>query len=168
MLRLILAARFIAAFLPLPLLVVAAAETKTADRIVVEKSNRSMKLMRGDEVLKTYKVALGHQPVGAKQRAGDHKTPEGNYIIDSKNRQSRFHWALHISYPNTADRERARKLGVDPGGNIEIHGLESKFAWMGSLHRGMDWTDGCIAVTNAEIEELWPMVPVGTPLQILP
>jgi murein L,D-transpeptidase YafK len=147
---------------------VVATETKTVDRIVVEKSARTMKLMRGDEVLKTYKVALGHQPIGAKQRVGDHKTPEGNYVIDFKNRESRFHLALHVSYPNAADRERAHKLGADPGGNIEIHGLESKFAWLGSLHRGMDWTDGCIAVSNAEIEEIWPLVPVGTPLQILP
>lgn len=166
--RVVVALRFVAAFL-LPFLPSSdASENKTADRIVVEKSARTMKLMRGDEVLKTYKVALGHEPIGAKQRAGDHKTPEGNYIIDSKNRQSRFHLALHVSYPNAADGERARKIGAEPGGNIEIHGLESKFAWMGSLHRGMDWTDGCIAVTNAEIEEIWPMVPVGTPLQILP
>jgi murein L,D-transpeptidase YafK len=147
---------------------VAAAETRTADRIVVEKSARTMKLMRGDEVIKTYKVALGHQAIGAKQRAGDHKTPEGNYVIDFKNRESRFHLALHVSYPNAADRERARSLGAAPGGNIEIHGLESKFAWLGSLHRGMDWTDGCIAVSNAEIEEIWPLVPAGTALQILP
>jgi murein L,D-transpeptidase YafK len=143
-------------------------ETKLADRIVVEKSARAMKLMRGDEVLKTYKVALGHQPVGPKERTGDHKTPEGTYVIDFKNPQSRFHRALHVSYPNSADRERARKLGVEPGGNIEIHGLQPKFAWMGQLHREMDWTDGCIAVTDAEIQEIWQLVPVGTSLKILP
>ena len=144
------------------------AELKVADRIVVEKANRTMKLMRGNELLRTYKVALGHQPIGAKQRAGDHKTPEGSYIIDFKNPHSRFHLALHVSYPNASDRENARKLGVQSGGDIEIHGLESRFAWMGSLHRAKDWTDGCIAVTNSEIEEIWQLVPVGTPLQILP
>lgn len=143
-------------------------ETKVADRIVVEKSARTMKLMRGDDVLKTYRVALGGQPIGAKQHTGDHKTPEGAYIIDFKNAQSQFHRALHISYPNRADRDRARKLGVEPGGNIEIHGLPPKFAWLGKLHRQTDWTDGCIAVTDAEIDEIWQLVPVGTPLKILP
>jgi murein L,D-transpeptidase YafK len=143
-------------------------ENQVADRIVVEKSVRTMKLMRGDEVLKTYKVALGRQPVGAKERTGDHKTPEGTYVIDFKNPQSQFHRALHISYPNRADRERAHKLGAEPGGNIEIHGLPPKFAWLGKLHRQTDWTDGCIAVTDPEIEEIWQLVPVGTPLKILP
>jgi murein L,D-transpeptidase YafK len=145
-----------------------AAETKTADRIVVEKSARTMALMRGGQVLKTYKVALSREPVGAKERAGDHKVPEGAYVIDSKNSHSRFHLALHISYPNAADRERARKLGVKPGGDIEIHGLGNKYAWVGSLHRQADWTDGCIAVTNPEIDEIWPLVPVGTPVEIRP
>lgn len=139
-----------------------------ADRIVVEKSARTMKLMRGGEVLKTYKVALSREPVGAKERTGDHRVPEGEYVIDSKNSHSRFHLALHISYPNAADRERARKLGVKPGGDIEIHGLGSKYSWVGSLQRQVDWTDGCIAVTNTEIDEIWPLVPVGTPLEIRP
>jgi murein L,D-transpeptidase YafK len=139
-----------------------------ADRIVIEKSARTMKLMRGSEVLKTYKVALSREPVGAKERAGDHKVPEGEYVIDSKNSHSRFHLALHISYPNAADRERARKLGVKPGGDIEIHGLASRYAWAGSLQRQVDWTDGCVAVTNAEIDEIWTLVPVGTPLGIRP
>src|ERR1700722_8893051 len=141
---------------------------KTANRIVVEKSTRTMKLMLGNQVLKTYKVALSTEPVGAKERAGDHKVPEGYYVIDSKNSHSRFHLALHISYPNAANRERARALGVKPGGDIEIHGLGGKYGWVGSLHLQSNWTDGCIAVTNAEIEEIWPQVPVGTPLEIRP
>ncbi len=141
---------------------------KQADRIVVEKSARTMKLMQGARVLKTYRVALSREPIGAKEREGDHKVPEGEYVIDSKNSHSRFHLALHISYPNASDREKARKLGVRPGGNIEIHGLDSKYAWVGSLQRQVDWTDGCIAVTNPEIEEIWPMVPVGTPVEIRP
>jgi murein L,D-transpeptidase YafK len=103
-----------------------------ADRIVIVKSERTLTLMSGDKVLKTYKVALGGDPVGPKVKAGDKKTPEGEYVIDSKNAKSRFHLALHISYPNTADRARARKLGVSPGGGVEIHGLESKYAWVGS------------------------------------
>lgn len=125
-------------------------------------------LMRNGAVLKTYKVALGTQPVGRKEREGDHKTPEGDYVIDSKVAQSRFHLALHISYPNAEDRERARKLGVNPGGAVEIHGLENKYEWLGPLHRQVDWTDGCIAVTNAEIDEIWSLVPAGTPVEIRP
>jgi murein L,D-transpeptidase YafK len=141
---------------------------KKADRIVVEKSARTMKLMLGSEVLKTYKVALSREPIGAKEREGDHRVPEGEYVIDSKNSHSRFHLALHISYPNATDRERARKLGVKPGGDIEIHGLGSRYAWVGSLQRQVDWTDGCVAVTNTEIDEIWALVPVGTPLEIRP
>jgi murein L,D-transpeptidase YafK len=139
-----------------------------ADRIVIVKSERTLTLMSGGQVLKTYKVALGGDPVGPKAKVGDKKTPEGVYAIDSKNAKSRFHLALHISYPNTADRERARKLGVSPGGGVEIHGLESKYAWVGSLHRQVNWTAGCIAVTNPEIDEIWPLVPVGTPVEIRP
>ncbi len=138
-----------------------------ADRIVIHKSERTMTLHRDGKVLKTYKVALSTVPIGAKEREGDHKVPEGLYMVDAKNAHSKFHLALHISYPNAADRERARKLGVKPGGNIEIHGLGSNFGWVGSLHREVDWTDGCIAVTNSEIEEIWPLVPVGTPVEIL-
>lgn len=144
------------------------AGAEQADRIVVEKSARTMTLMHGTKVLKTYKVALSREPVGAKEREGDHKVPEGDYAVDSKNAHSRFHLALHISYPNATDREKARKLGVRAGGNIEIHGLDSKYAWVGSLQRRIDWTDGCIAVTNPEIDEIWPMVPVGTPVEIRP
>jgi len=139
-----------------------------ADRIVIVKSRREMTLMAAGKPLKTCKVALGAEPVGAKERQGDHKTPEGVYAIDSKVEHSRFHRALHISYPNQADRDRARKLGVSPGGAVEIHGLEDKFAWLGALHRQTDWTDGCVAVTNEEIDEIWPMVSVGTPVEIRP
>ena len=127
-----------------------------------------MILLRDGKPLKTYKVALSSVPVGPKRREGDHKVPEGFYVVDAKNPHSQFHLALHISYPNAVDRERARKLGVKPGGNIEIHGLGNKFAWAGSLHRQIDWTDGCIAVTNSEIDEVWPLVSVGTPVEIRP
>ena len=138
------------------------------DRILVVKSTRTMTLFSGDKVLKTYQIALGGEPVGAKEKEGDHKTPEGMYTIDSRNAKSRFHLALHTSYPSDADRAKARKLGVSPGGAIMIHGLPWEFAWLGSLHRRLDWTDGCIAVTNAEIEEIWHLVPVGTPIEIRP
>jgi len=138
-----------------------------ADRILVLKSSRTMTLMHSTKVVKSYKVSLSTEPLGRKEREGDHKVPEGAYVIDSKNSHSRFHLALHISYPNSTDRERALKLRVRPGGNIEIHGL-GKYGWVGDLHRQVDWTDGCIAVTNSEIEEIWPLVAVGTPIEIRP
>ena len=143
-----------------------ATNSSLADKIVIIKSTRTMTLLNQDKVLKTYKIALGTVPVGPKQVEGDHKTPEGNYMIDAKNPKSQFHMALHVSYPSTADRERARKLGARPGGAIMIHGLAPSFAYLGPLHRQTDWTDGCIAVTNAEIEEIWKLVPVGTRVEI--
>jgi murein L,D-transpeptidase YafK len=139
-----------------------------ADRIVVVKSSHTMTLMTGGHVLKVYRVALGRGSAGPKERQGDHKTPEGQYVIDRKNPRSRFHLALHVSYPNAADEERARKAGVDPGGLIEIHGLPPQFAWLGSLQHDVDWTDGCIAVSDREIDEVWRLVPVGTPVEIKP
>lgn len=127
-----------------------------------------MYLMNKGQILKTYRIALGGSPYGPKQREGDHKTPEGLYFIGSRNSKSQFHLALHISYPNPADRAHAHKLGSNPGGGIIIHGLPKGFAWLGSLHRQTDWTDGCIAVTNEEIEEIWRLVPLNTPIEIMP
>jgi len=139
-----------------------------ADKIVILKSAHSMSLLNGGKTIKTYKVALGSVPVGPKRVEGDHKTPEGDYLIDAKNSHSRFHLSLHISYPSAADQERARRLGSRPGGAIMIHGLAAPFAYLGPLHRQTDWTDGCVAVTNAEIEEIWKLVPVGTKVEIRP
>jgi murein L,D-transpeptidase YafK len=141
---------------------------EVADEILIVKSEHKMTLLNDGKVLHTYQVALSTVPVGAKERAGDHKVPEGDYRIDYKNPASQFHLALHVSYPNEADRVYAKKLGLEPGGEIEIHGLAKKYAWMGSMHRQYDWTNGCIAVTNAEIEEIYPMVPVGTKVEIKP
>lgn len=145
------------------------AQTATkVDRIVVEKSKRTLTLMGGRKALKAYKVALGGQPVGPKDRQGDHKTPEGIYSVDAKNTNSQFYKALHISYPNQTDRANARKLGLSPGGDVEIHGLGSKWGWLGAKHRLTDWTDGCIALTNEEIDEIYPVIRVGTPVEIRP
>ncbi len=127
-----------------------------------------MELLREGKVLKTYKIALGPNSVGPKTRQGDHRTPEGIYRIDSKNAHSKFHLALHVSHPDAKDRERARKLGVSPGGDIMIHGLPDQYAYLGPLQSKYDWTDGCIAVSNAEIEEIWKLVPVGTEVEIRP
>jgi murein L,D-transpeptidase YafK len=138
-----------------------------ADRIVVEKAARRMHLMRAGATLKTYRVSLGRNPVGHKQQEGDSRTPEGTYIIDSRNPQSRFHLSLRISYPNAADRRSAASRGVPPGGDIFIHGLPNGMASTAPF-AVRDWTDGCIAVTNGEIREIWAMVKDGTPIEIKP
>lgn len=139
-----------------------------ATSILVEKKARRISLLRNGTVLKTYDVALGSDPVDHKRQEGDGRTPEGDYAIDFKNQRSRFHLALHISYPNPADRDSARQRGVPPGGDIMIHGLPNGLGWLRTLHLRRDWTDGCIAVTNAEIEEIWAMVDIGTAIQIKP
>jgi len=143
-------------------------ESLQADRIVIVKSARTLTLLRQGQVLKTYKVALGQEPVGPKTKRGDSRTPEGEYIIDSRNPHSQFHLSLHVSYPNAADRARAAKLGVNPGGDIMIHGLPPAYAYLGPLHRQTDWTLGCIAVTDTEIEEIWSLVRNGTKVEIKP
>ncbi|MRR34517.1 peptidase, partial [bacterium] len=129
---------------------------------------RRMLLLSKGKVLKSYRIALGGDPVGPKVRQGDNKTPEGTYTIDSRNRDSRYHRALHISYPNENDKKRARDLGVSPGGDIMIHGIKSGFGWAGDAHADSDWTKGCIAVTDEEIEELFKLVPDGTIVEIRP
>ena len=139
-----------------------------ADSVRLEKAARRLTLFRGNQVLKVYRVSLGSEPHGAKERQGDGRTPEGRYTVDSHKADSAFHRALHISYPNAADRGRARKLGVSAGGDIMIHGLPNDRAWIGWLQRFSDWTHGCIAVTDPEIEEIYNAVPDGTPIEIVP
>src|SRR4030095_4253570 len=123
----------------------------TIDRIVVEKSVRKLSIFRGGEKLKTYRVALGHNPTGAKQQEGDWKTPEGIYKIDNRNPYSNFHLALHISYPSAEDTARAAARGLPAGYDIMIHGLPNGRCWLGAFHRRKDWTAGCIALTDEEI-----------------
>ena len=138
----------------------------TADKIVVIKSEHRMILFRGDTVLRSYTVSLGRGGKGPKMRVGDHKTPEGNYVIDWRNPRSRFHLSLHVSYPNAADIQRAREHGLAPGGDTMIHGLQNGLGWIGRFHRLADWTDGCIAVTDSEMDQIWRAVPNGTPIEI--
>lgn len=145
-----------------------AAAPQRADRVVVIKHDHKLLLMRADMVLKTYSVALGTVPTGAKERQGDHRTPEGLYLLDSRNAKSRFYKAIHISYPSAEDRGRAAKRGLSPGGDVFIHGLPNGYGYIGAAHRLKDWTDGCIAVTNTEIDEIWTMVPNRTPIEIKP
>ncbi len=145
------------------------AEAKVvADSIVVSKSAHTLSLMSGKTVLKTYHVARGRGSAKAKQVAGDNRTPEGKYIVDEKKTSTSFHRALHLSYPNADDRARAANLGKSPGGDIEIHGLPTAFAWLGTMQHTLDWTAGCIALSNDEIDEVWKMVSVGTPVEIAP
>jgi L,D-peptidoglycan transpeptidase YkuD (ErfK/YbiS/YcfS/YnhG family) len=140
----------------------------SADRIVIEKKARRLMLITKGDVIKTYKIALGGDPVGAKEREGDNKTPEGTYIIDSRNRDSRYHRSLHISYPNEKDKKRAKELGVSAGGDIMIHGIKKGFSWVGDAHAEVDWTNGCVAVTDEEIEEIEKLAPNGTIVEIRP
>jgi murein L,D-transpeptidase YafK len=162
--------RRLAVFLPVLLIGCSASQLPTntppADTIVVVKSNHTMTLYAKGRALRTYKIALGRGSGAAKQREGDHNTPEGSYIIDAKNEHSHFHRALHVSYPNADDRRRAQGLSENPGGDIMIHGIKNGFGWLGKLQSRVDWTDGCIAVTDDEIDEVWKMVPVGTIVRI--
>jgi len=139
-----------------------------ADKILIEKKERRLTLILKGKALKTYKIALGGNPDGPKERQGDNKTPEGTYVIDSRNRDSRYHLSLHISYPNEKDKKRAKELGVSPGGDIMIHGIKNGFSWVGDLHAALDWTKGCIAVTDEEIEEIDRLAPNGTIVEIRP
>jgi len=139
-----------------------------ADKVLVLKKERTLILLDHGKVLKKYRVALGGHPLGPKTRQGDHKTPEGNYVLDRRNEHSRFYRSLHVSYPSVNDRAQAQKSGVEPGGDIMVHGLPNGFGWLGSAHRLRDWTDGCIAVTNEEMDEIWRAVADGTPIQIEP
>ena len=140
----------------------------TIDRILVEKSARKLSIFANGKKLKIYRVALGRNPVGAKQEEGDLKTPEGLYTIDSRNPQSDYHLALHVSYPSAEDTARAAERSVNAGFDIMIHGIQNGRGWIGTFHRMHDWTAGCIAMTDEEIEELWRVTPDGTPIEIRP
>ena len=140
----------------------------TADSIVVEKSKRTLTLFLEGTAVRSYKVALGKQPVGDKIKIGDNRTPEGMFYIDFKKPESRYYKSLHISYPDAAHKARASKLGVRAGGDIMIHGLPTEYAKVGKEHVQFDWTEGCIAVTNAEIDEIWRAIPMGAVIQIKP
>lgn len=138
----------------------------TADSVVVEKSTHRLSLFKDGQVLRTYRVALGRGGPEPKFREGDARTPEGTYFIDRRNPHSCCHLALHISYPSPADVAAARTRGVSAGSDIEIHGLRKGLGWLGRFHRVMDWTHGCIAVTDSEMDEIWRAVADGTPITI--
>jgi murein L,D-transpeptidase YafK len=136
--------------------------------VVVSKQERRMYLMAGDEVIRNYRIGLGDNPSGHKLYEGDERTPEGEYTLDWRNPDSDFYKSIHISYPNDKDRELASAWGLNPGGSIMIHGLPNNAEGMEFAYLGLDWTNGCIAVSNAEMDEIWQLVSDGTPIRILP
>jgi murein L,D-transpeptidase YafK len=141
-----------------------------ADSILILKKDHVLELLAGGKVIRSYKVALGRGGLTPKVRQDDARTPEGHYTIDAKyaGAATHYHKAFHVSYPNAEDRRRAAKLGVPPGGAIMIHGLPNGKGYVGAAHRLFDWTLGCIAVTDEEIDEIWELVSVGTPVEIRP
>jgi len=139
-----------------------------ADRIVVEKAARRLTLMRNGNAMKSYRVALGRAPIGAKEYEGDQRTPEGIYSIDFHKPDSDYHLALHVSYPEQRDIDRASAQGLSAGSDIMIHGLPNGRGWIGRFHRKSDWTAGCVAVADFEIEEIYRAVPDGTPVEFRP
>lgn len=143
-------------------------EAERADLILVEKAARRLTLLREGRPLATYPVSLGFTPVGDKRQEGDGRTPEGLYRVEWKNPNSVAHLSLKVSYPDANDEAQARAAGVEPGGDIMIHGLMNGFSWVGPLHRLVDWTQGCVGLTNAEMAEIYARVDVGTPIEIRP
>jgi murein L,D-transpeptidase YafK len=139
-----------------------------ADRVLVVKNERKLYLLCNGGILKSYRVALGRQPAGHKVCQGDCRTPEGSYILDRRDAHSRFYHSIHISYPGCQDIATAKKKGVNPGKDIMIHGLPRGFEELGELQAERDWTKGCIAVSNAQMDEIWRLVPDGTPIETRP
>jgi murein L,D-transpeptidase YafK len=139
-----------------------------ADRLLVRKAQRRLYLMRGDSILRSYKIALGLNPLGHKERAGDFRTPEGRYRLTRRNPRSDFFLSIQVSYPNDVDLKHARRNGWDAGGSIMIHGLPNTLKRPPDYYENRDWTDGCIAVSNSDMVEIWLMTPDNAPIEILP
>jgi murein L,D-transpeptidase YafK len=146
----------------------AAAPTAQADRMVVDKQAHTLTLFRDGLVLKTYRVALGRGSPGQKTKAGDNKVPEGVYRIVGRYPRSSFYRALRVGYPTPDQIREARRRGIDPGGDIMVHGIRNGLGWLGPLQRTLDWTEGCVGVTDSEIDEIWRLVPDVTPIEIRP
>lgn len=139
-----------------------------ADYVVVDKSDRKLYLYKAGRVLREFDVSLGLVPNGPKQREGDFRTPEGKYTLDARNANSDFFLSIHVSYPNETDRDRARDQGVDPGGQIMIHGWPNEPKYDVRRYQDTDWTDGCIAVSNSDMVDIWLMTRESTPIEIRP
>ena len=140
--------------------------TKQADYILVEKTKHTLTLFKNNEAIKIYRVAIGRGGLGQKDSQGDNRTPEGIYKIDYRNPNSLYYKSLHIGYPNPSDTTRIRQQGNSPGGDIMLHGIKNGLGWLGKAHHFIDWTKGCIAISNAEIDEIWQLVPDGITIEI--
>lgn len=139
-----------------------------ADAVLVIKSKNRLYLMNKGERIASFYVTFGQNPVGHKQKQGDERTPEGHYLLDYKNRNSKFYKSIHISYPNAKDRANAKRRGVDPGGDIMIHGQTNGWGWASPIVQFFPWTDGCVALTNVNMDRVWGAVDPGTPIEIRP
>ncbi len=139
-----------------------------AQKVLVVKKERKLYLLRNGKPYREYHIALGKQPVGPKVKEHDQRTPEGNYTLDFKKSDSSYYRAIHVNYPSAADKARARRLGVSPGGAIMIHGQPNWWGWLSPIRQRFDWTAGCIAVSNGDIDEIWEAVKPGTPIEIRP
>jgi murein L,D-transpeptidase YafK len=160
----------LAAFVVLcwPLSPASAGDFPLADKILVEKGKRKLHLLLNGQAIRTYEIALGVVPVGDKEREGDQKTPEGVYRMDKRNPDSDYFLSIHISYPNNRERSAAKKSGVNPGGQIMIHGQPNAPTYSAAYYRKEDWTNGCIAVSNSDMIDIWLMTPNNVPIEILP
>lgn len=145
-----------------------AGDFPVADRVVVEKAKRKLYLMRNGEAFRTFDISLGIVPIGDKEEEGDNRTPEGLYYLDMRNPHSDFFLSIRISYPDETDRHRARRRGVEPGGQIMIHGQPNTPTYSAAYYRRTDWTNGCIAVSNSDMIDIWLMTPERVPIEILP
>ena len=144
------------------------AKGREINSVLVDKSDKKMYLLSNGRILKEYDVVFGSSPKGHKQQEGDERTPEGKYILDYKKSDSSFYKAIHISYPNEEDKARAERKGANPGGLLMVHGQKNGFGWLSWLMQWFNWTDGCIAVANSDMDEIWQLVKVGTPIEIAP
>ncbi|MGC8119740.1 L,D-transpeptidase family protein [Marinobacter sp. VGCF2001] len=163
-----LLARADARMMPPPIAADAPGELPEITQVLVNKGDRRLYLLSGEQTVRYYRISLGDNPVGHKLYEGDERTPEGDYLLDWRNPGSDFYKSIHISYPSPRDRELAEAWGLDPGGSIMIHGLPNNAGDMAFAFAGLDWTDGCIAVTNDAMDEIWQLVQDGTPIRIVP
>ena len=157
----------------LPLMLLApslmqASEFPVADEVVIDKSDRELYLLNDGEIFRTFKIALGISPTGDKKKEGDFKTPEGSYLLDLRNPNSDYFLAIHVSYPSAEDRREANQVGVDPGGAIMIHGQPNLPSHSETYYRTQDWTNGCIALSNSDMIDIWLMTGESTPIEIRP
>jgi murein L,D-transpeptidase YafK len=150
------------------LMLASCCEGRTADLVVVEKSRHLLILFDHGKAFATFHVAFGANPHGHKQEEGDNRTPEGRYMLDLRKENDRYHHAIHISYPNAADRANAKTHGVSPGGDVMVHGQRNGFGWAAFVTQHFDWTHGCIAMSNDDLDKVWDAVPINTPIEIRP